>query len=582
MAQRDDRSDTGAPHARSAEEILRTLSGDLKNLQQDIIVQLARDVSRLQGEKSRLTGEIEQLQARRQQLADGSGDAIAPSPLWTQQMAQLLAAQLQEQLFRRIDRPIVNPFGSFDGGTGELSGWESGSSHLDLPQTSDEVTQLLDNSLNTSYRKVDRELGSPRSSLSQQLRQIQDLQQQGEVILEALVCRLSQQIRLDATTIPENGSIPPSATDGLPSDPPISTPRLSSTPTLKPPQLMKSSATSPPTSQVKLGLILALLYAATLSVFNVSIGVILNPKTILGIWEWGGIISPSVGNSLLILFLRMVVVVGLMPLVALWLYPPMWEDLGQFWRGGDDRLKFQVIGSGAGLFLSQVLIYMAFGTGIPMAVVITLFFVFPIVTVLGAWVLFGARPSNLRWGIMAIVLCGAILSVPRISDVFSGDVGGNFVLGSIYAVAAGITFAGYVLLTQICGKKLHPMPFSFANFLTVFALSLVGVLLAGTTGLGSMEVLKDQSIPLLAGGIWLGVLTLASYILNNFAIKYSDAALASIVGATGPVMTALFAWIIVNEVMQPLQIGGMVLVTIGVVGLSLERMLLAKKGYRSR
>ncbi|MBE9042112.1 EamA family transporter [Oscillatoriales cyanobacterium LEGE 11467] len=580
MAQRDDPPEMGRANARSAEDILRTLTGDLKNLQQDIIIQLARDVSRLQGEKSRLAREIEQLQTKRKQLSDTSGDAIAPSPLWTQQMAQLLAAQLKEQLWRQTRRPIVNPFGSFDGSPGEFSQLESGGGHLDFPRTSDELAASLNNSLNTSYRDVERELRSPHSSLSQQLRQIQDLQQQGEAILEALVYRLSQQVHLDATqrssspaTIGENGG----------------------TPALQPPDLEKSvpSPASPPlepkarsiqakpTSQVKLGLILALLYAAALSVFNVSIGVILNPKTILGIWEWGGIISPSVGNSLLILFLRMVVVVGLMPLVALWLYPPMWEDLGQFWQGRDDRLKLQVIGSGAGLLLSQVLIYMAFGTGIPMAVVITLFFIFPIVTVLGAWVLFGARPSNLRWGIMAIVLCGAILSVPKISDVFSGDVGGNFVLGSMYAVASGITFAGYVLLTQICGKKLHPMPFSFANFLTVFILCLVGVLVAGITGWGSMEVLKEQSIPLLASGVWLGILTLVSYILNNFAIKYSDASLASIVGATGPVMTALFAWIIVNEVMQPLQIGGMVLVTIGVVGLSLERILLAKKTTRS-
>ncbi|MDY6939679.1 MAG: EamA family transporter [Cyanobacteriota bacterium] len=576
MAQREDRPETGASNAQSAQDVLRLLTGDLKNLQQDIVVQLARDVSRLQGEKSRLAREIEQLEARRQQLPDAPGEAIAPSPLWTQQMAQMLAVELQEQLFRRLDRSSTNPFGSFGGGTPELSRLESRGGSLDRSHTSEAIAASLNNSLNTSYRNVARELGHPHSALSEQLQQIQDLQQQGELILEALVVRLSQQVEttprpFTPATIAKNGSMrtlqPPNSETTAPS--PAATPSV-----IKP-------TPAKPTSQVKLGLILALLYAATLSLFNVSIGVILNPKTILGIWDWGGIISPSVGNSLLILFLRMVVVVGLMPLLALWLYPPMWEDLGEFWQSKDDRLKLQAIGSGAGLFLSQVLIYMAFGTGIPVGVVITLFFIFPIVTVLGAWLLFGARPSNLRWGVMAIILCGAILSVPSISEVFSGGLGDNFVLGSIYSLASGVTFAGYVLLTQICGKKLHPMPFSFANFLTVFVLSLVGVLIAGTTGWGAMEVPQGEAISLLAGGVWLGVLTLASYIFNNFAIKYSDASLASIVGATGPVMTALFAWILVNEVMQPLQIGGMVLVTIGVVGLSLERILLAKKEARS-
>lgn len=78
-------------------------------------------------------------------------------------------------------------------------------------------------------------------------------------------------------------------------------------------------------------------------------------------------------------------------------------------------------------------------------------------------------------------------------------------------------------------------------------------------------------------GIWLGLLTLISYVLNNFAIRYAGASLASIIGATGPVMTALFGFFLIGEQLAGNQIFGMLVVTAGVVALSLERMFLTSK-----
>ena len=81
---------------------------------------------------------------------------------------------------------------------------------------------------------------------------------------------------------------------------------------------------------------------------------------------------------------------------------------------------------------------------------------------------------------------------------------------------------------------------------------------------------------LLASCLWLGLLTLVSYVLNNFAIRYAGASLASIVGASGPVLTGIFAAIAIGESLTGQQIFGMFIVTFGVVALSLERMFLAK------
>jgi drug/metabolite transporter (DMT)-like permease len=71
--------------------------------------------------------------------------------------------------------------------------------------------------------------------------------------------------------------------------------------------------------------------------------------------------APSLGNSLLILWLRMLVVVPLMAILVTVLYPAVWRDIKQFAQSKDWFL-FNVLGSGFFLFLSQVLIYLALGT----------------------------------------------------------------------------------------------------------------------------------------------------------------------------------------------------------------------------
>ncbi len=82
---------------------------------------------------------------------------------------------------------------------------------------------------------------------------------------------------------------------------------------------------------------------------------------------------------------------------------------------------------------------------------------------------------------------------------------------------------------------------------------------------------------LIIGGVVLGVLTLCSYLLNNFAIRSAGAALASIIGTSGPALTALFAFFIIGEALTPKQILGMALVILGVGAMSFERLVKSKK-----
>jgi drug/metabolite transporter (DMT)-like permease len=138
-----------------------------------------------------------------------------------------------------------------------------------------------------------------------------------------------------------------------------------------------------------------------------------------------------------------------------------------------------------------------------------------------------------------------------------------------------VTFAGYVLLTQVAAGKLHPIPFSLVNFASIFVFSSVSLMILPD----SLGVNIEPGVwnGLMIGGVVLGVLTLSSYLLNNFAIRSAGASLASIIGTTGPALTALFAFWIIGEAIKQQQIYGMALVILGVGAMSIERMIGSKR-----
>jgi drug/metabolite transporter (DMT)-like permease len=322
------------------------------------------------------------------------------------------------------------------------------------------------------------------------------------------------------------------------------------------------------------GLVLALISSVVLSLFNVSLKIILqakDPRMIFGIWKLQGFISPGFGNSLLILLLRTIVVIAVMPILATFLYPQVWQDLNRFVKSRDPDQWLKVVGSGFFLFLSQVLIYIAIGN-IATGIAITIFFIYPIVTVLASRWLFADKPSIVRIAAMGVITFGGILALPQAK----GFAGGNLQLGVAAAVGAGIAFAGYVLTAQLGQKKLHPIPFTLVGFLSILVFCTVSLLLPLPKG---MAVDFNWSLwpSLVIGSAILGLFTLASYLLNNFAIRFAGAALASIIGTSGPALTALFGFMIIGEKLLTMQIFGMVLVTLGVAAMSVERMIAQKK-----
>jgi drug/metabolite transporter (DMT)-like permease len=596
--------ESSAIESSAIDATLRSMTQDLRNLQQDLVSQLHQDIRRLQAEKSRLLNDVEKLQNQHQAIQSQhdvalSRQQMAQQQAWAKQLALVLANHLQTALSQRLgqveDYPIV------------------GSPNLPQIRSAGEIQAMqgsiasLDDTVNRTFAALRNDLNSYQSTLSQQLDRMQNLGQQGEAILEVLVSRISQQLHAEmakpasgepsnAIANPTPSAIPPGQTTSPSNLAPVQMPSVSAQPEAPVTQIPEPMGKTAPTgntifptahavapepamapvqsmlrprrlSQFQAGLVMILLSTLALSLHNVIVGIVSNPTKLFGVIPIGGFISiHGFGSSLFLLWMRMLIVVPLMAWLAGVLYPPTWRDLRHFFESNDRRLMGSVIGSGFFLFLSQVLIYISISQIGP-AVAVTILFMYPIITVPLAWVLFGDRPNRFRVIVMATILTGVILTaLPKISNTTSLTGG-----GVVAAILSGVFFACYLISMQISFRKLHPVPVSLIQFASIFVLTSISLIVLG------IEVTPSDRGGLFMGGLVLGVLTLAGYLLNNFGVRLMGAARASIIAASGPVLTALLAFFLIPgklTVLYPIQLLGILVVTLGLTALSFERIFL--------
>lgn len=556
---------------------LQGITEELEYLKNRLIQQLSQEIEQLQERKTRLLAETEMLDRQ-----------IHEQRTQNRELAKQLAPVIADELLAYLQLHLPQLGHS----------WQAEEvDSLALNQCNDNAQRLinsLDNTLRTTFRTLQQDVSSYQSTLSQQLGQMYSLEQQGEAILDALVTRIRTELRLEGKgngyppmPTPPTPTVQPPQTLQMPSvqSPPTETKgerQGAATTTLPPierPTTQESPAqpseATPPkvlprppkqkvsVSQLQLGFFLVLFSSLILSLQNVVISIILNMSSVFGMFEMGGFISPSFGNSLLILFLRMLVVVPFMAILSQVLYPSSWQEIRRFLRSRDWVAFGYVVGCGFFLFASSALIYMALGVLSP-GVALTLFFIFPIVTVVCAWIFFGDRPSIVRWGATFTVFLGIVLiALPRGEVTLSS-------LGIATAIGAGVTFAFHVLLIQSCTKRLHPVPFSVLNFGVILIFSFLSLFIP-LPGQMAIAIEPGQWWNLLASGCALGGLTLVAYLTQNIGVSYIGAARASILGATGPALTSLLALLIIARPLTAIQFLGMLVVTAGVLGQNLER-----------
>ncbi|MEH2434469.1 MAG: EamA family transporter [Nostoc sp.] len=346
-------------------------------------------------------------------------------------------------------------------------------------------------------------------------------------------------------------------------------------PPAKPPQ--SRSRNSSGLSSIQIGLLLIVLSAVLSSLYNVAIRVIFHEGSqIFGVLEVERLLPPTLGNTFLILTLRFMVVVPLMVLLSPILHPTLWQDLENLAssvRGNPTaantatkQILLLSVVSGCFLFLSQLLIYIAIAQ-VTTGMAIALFFIYPMVSGLLSWFLFRDRPTTFRISAIAAICCGELL-------VLGGSPNpgmGNTSMGSSAAILSGVAFAAYIILTRVCASKLHPVTFTLINFATMLLLSFICLMLP-LPGSWNLVVDPSKMLELVLSAFILGVLTLAGYLLNNVGISKLGGSRSALIGGTIPVLTVIFAGLIIQENLDIVQIMGVLLVTFGAAAFSFETM----------
>ncbi len=312
------------------------------------------------------------------------------------------------------------------------------------------------------------------------------------------------------------------------------------------------------------GSVLVLLATLFFSLQNILVKIAQSPQPLPvlgGLLKLGGYVTPDPNNpfqvAFLVLLVRISFVVPLLWLLLPRLNPNAWPEVKSVITGSNPRLKLQILMAGFFLFLSQTLIYLAINKVGP-ATAVTIFFIYPTVTLLLAWRLFGNRPAWYQWIAIALIYSGCTwLAFSATNATFKPDP-----LGLLAAVVSGVVFALEGLIAQACFSRVNPATFTGMVF-TVEWLVLLVVTLPST------HITLNSGLLLL--GALLSCATLAGYLLNNFGIQAIGAAATAIIGSSGPAATALLGVCFLGDSLGLAQWSAILLVTIGVVLINLAR-----------
>ena len=306
-----------------------------------------------------------------------------------------------------------------------------------------------------------------------------------------------------------------------------------------------------------MGYLIIVLAAGFFSLQNLVARVLFNAYPLGGAMV-GGFVEPTLPNSFLLLFMRMLLGVPLMALVLTPLYPNLWPDLQRLQKPNHRRDLGLALAGGGLMFLYLGLLYVSIGL-IPTGIALTLFFSFPVYTALLSWGWFGHRPTAMRWSIMALILLGSSLTVPL------GGEGSMSWLGVILGLASALAYALYTVVAQKAFETYHPLPFTGISFASTLVLSGL-CLLIWPVNLQGLDW----------AGLWIGALlsalaTASGHLLNNLGIRWVGATAAAMVGSANPALTAVLAALALQEHLSWVQSFGVVLVTLSVALLSLRQ-----------
>ena len=316
-------------------------------------------------------------------------------------------------------------------------------------------------------------------------------------------------------------------------------------------------------SKIVVGIVLVLLSAVGLATQNVISRLFFVPGSLFSYFTLGGWVDPQVSNIVMLLAIRMAVMALLLSAASPFLYSRTFSAIQQLTK--DFKLLGYTIGSGLCLFFGLTSLYFALSQ-IAAGIAIAAFFIYPAITVLLAWRFLQQRPQSYQLSLMAVIFLGVALTTLGAASQTTAS--GNSSSGIICALLAGLSFGLYGIFSELAlqsNSSLHPVPFSLVTFIVVSSASSLSLLV-----LPSVNVAPTQWHPVLVMTAVSALITVIAYVLNNFGIRYIGASLTALISGSTPALTALLAWVSLQEALQFQQMLGVGLVTVGVAALSLK------------
>jgi inner membrane transporter RhtA len=148
-------------------------------------------------------------------------------------------------------------------------------------------------------------------------------------------------------------------------------------------------------------------------------------------------------------------------------------------------------------------------------------------------------------------VCVAVAAVGVLA--LTGFDGAINLWGVVLALIAAAAWAGYILLTRRVALTLPGL-----EGLTVA--SIVSLVIIGPAALVTLD-LSQLSWPVIALLVGIGVLSSAlPYSLDTYILRRITARLYAIITSCGPVVAAVFGWLVLSESLSTIQIGAILLV----------------------
>jgi drug/metabolite transporter (DMT)-like permease len=177
-----------------------------------------------------------------------------------------------------------------------------------------------------------------------------------------------------------------------------------------------------------------------------------------------------------------------------------------------------------------------------------------VVVGVAAWLLFGERPSGRALAALPVVLIGVAL----IAGILGGDnYGADPMLGVVLGVLTALSYGGYLIVIRHVGRRRAAEPVAISTASTAAIALAVGL------ALGTLDL-----TPGWPSTFWLILLGVsaqsAGYLFISLSLPRLPAVVSSIILLSQPVMSVVFAMVILGEAPSPGQLLGVSLIIGGI------------------